>query len=154
MSAAPPSPDETSRKPVPWWLWVHVLSLEAPIVAVLWQSALAHAHGLRLPPMLGAGLALACWLIYVLDRTLDTLSAEGALDTRHVFYRRHRWFILLGVTPLVVAVLAWMAFFVIPEGVLWQALGLALLVALYLASWSAQGSRAWRDLRFSCSGLG
>lgn len=139
---------------MPWWLWAHVLSLEAPLVAVLWQSALAHAHGLTLPPMLGAGLALACWLIYVLDRTLDTLSTDVVLDRRHVFYRRHRRFILLGVVPPAFAALAWMALFVIPEGVLWQALGLSLLVALYLASWSAQGSRVWRDLLFSCAGLG
>lgn len=133
---------------------MHVLSLEAPLVAVLWQAALAHAHGLSLPPMLGAGLALACWLIYVIDRTLDTLGADEVLDTRHVFYRRHRRIILLGVVPPVLVALGWMALFVIPEGVLWQALGLSLLVALYLASWSARGSRAWRDLLFSCAGLG
>ncbi len=154
MSDATPIPDETARKPVPWWLWAHVLSLEAPLVAVLWQSALAHAHGLTLPPMLGAGLALACWLIYVLDRTLDTLSTDVVLDTRHFFYHRHRRLILLGVVPPAIAALTWMALFVIPEGVLWQALGLSLLVALYLASWSAQGSRVWRDLLFSCAGLG
>jgi len=139
---------------VPWWLWAHVLSLEAPLVAVLWQHALAHAHGLRLPPMLAPGLALACWVIYVIDRSLDTLSASSALDTRHRFYRKHRRLILLGVVPPALLALAWMALFVIPEGVLWQAVGLALLVALYLAAWSAQGSRLWRDLLFSCTGLG
>ena len=57
-----------------------------------------------------------------------------------------------GTIPLVA--LGCMALFVIAEGVLWQALGLSLLVALYLASWSAQGSRVWRDLLFSCAGLG
>ena len=91
----------------PWWLWAHVLSLEAPLVAVLWQHALAHAHGLRLTPMLDAGLALACWVIYVIDRTLDTFSAGNAeLSLRHVFYRRHRRVLLLGVIPAASLVLA------------------------------------------------
>jgi len=139
----------------PWWLWTHVLSLEAPLVAVLWQHALAHAHGLRLSPMLDLGLALACWVIYVIDRTLDTFSADKAdLSLRHGFYRRHRRVLLLGVIPAASLVLAWMALWEIPEGVLWQASGLALLVALYLASWAAQGSRVWRDLLISCAGLG
>lgn len=132
-----------------------MLSLEAPLVAVLWQHALAHAHGVHLPPMLDAGLALACWLIYVIDRTLDTLAHPAhALDARHAFYLCHRRVLLAGVLPPALLLLAWMAFFVIPEGVLWQALGLSLLVALYLASWPAQGAGRWRDLLFSCAGLG
>lgn len=140
----------------PWWLWPHVLSLEAPLVAVLWQAALAHAHGIRLTPLLSAGLALACWVIYLLDRTLDTYAVKGVheLDLRHVYYHRHRRLLLLGVMPPALLVLGWMALCVIPEGVLWQALSLALLVALYLASWSAKGSRISRDVFVSIAGLG
>lgn len=125
-------------------------------MAVLWQRALAHAHGIRLTPMLDAGLALACWLIYVIDRTLDTFAVDDAqeLDPRHAFYRRHRRILMFGVLPPAMITLAWMAFYVIPEGVLWQAVGLSLLVALYLASWSAQGSRVSRDVFISCAGLG
>ncbi len=133
-----------------------MLSLEAPLVAVLWQRTLAHAQGIRLTPMLDMGLALACWVMYVLDRTLDTLAAKNAtdLDVRHAFYHRHRRLLLLGVIPPALVTLAWMALYVIPEGVLWQAVGLSLLVALYLASWSAQGSRVSRDFFISCAGLG
>ncbi len=125
-------------------------------MAVLWQAALAHAHGIRLTPLLSAGLALACWVVYVLDRTLDTLGVRNpaALDVRHAFYYRHRRLVLLGVIPPALLLLAWMALWVIPEGVLWQAVSLALLVALYLASWSAQGSRVSRDVFVSCAGLG
>jgi hypothetical protein len=125
-------------------------------VAVLWQAALAHAHGIQLTPMLSVGLGLACWAVYLLDRTLDTYAVKnvGELDVRHQFYHRHRRVMLLGVIPPVLLVLGWMALWVIPEGVLWQAVGLALLVALYLASWSAQGSRLSRDVFISCAGLG
>jgi len=149
-------PEHESAQATPWWLWPHVLSLEAPLVAVLWQRALAHAHGIRLTPLLDAGLALACWVIYVLDRTLDTFASNsaGELDLRHAFYHRHRRVLLLGVLPPALMTLAWMALNVIPEGVLWQAVGLSLLVALYLASWSAQGSRISRDFFVSCAGLG
>jgi hypothetical protein len=149
-------PASATVRRTPWWLGPHVLSLEAPVVAVLWQAALAHAHGVRLTPMLGAGLALACWVIYVLDRTLDTLGVAdpATLDLRHAFYHRHRRVLLLGVVPPALLLLGWMALCVIPEGVLWQALGLALLVALYLAGWSSAASRVSRDVFVACAGLG
>lgn len=122
-------------------------------MAVLWQTALAHAHGISLTPMLNVGLALACWVIYLLDRTL-AVKSPADLDVSRAFYHRHRRVLLLGVIPPVLLLLAWMALYVIPEGVLWQAVSLALLVALYLASWSAQGSRVSRDVFISCAGVG
>ncbi|HEY1051992.1 MAG TPA: hypothetical protein VGE39_19615 [Prosthecobacter sp.] len=150
-----PASQPTPRTP-PWWLWPHVLSLEAPLVAVLYQLMLMHVHGVTFTPMLHVGLGLACWVVYVLDRTLDTFGAksEGGLDVRHAFYFRHRRVVLWLVLPVAAVVEFWLAFFVIPEGVLWQAAGLALLVALYLASFSAQGSRRSRDLLVMCAGLG
>ncbi|OYW76227.1 MAG: hypothetical protein B7Z37_09880 [Verrucomicrobia bacterium 12-59-8] len=156
MNDLPPASELAHARHTPWWLWPHVLSLEAPVVAVLWQAALAHAHGIRLTPMLTVGLALACWVVYLLDRTLDTYSVKSVaeLDVRHLFYHRHRRVLLLGVLPPALVLQTWMALWVIPEGVLWQAVSLALLVALYLASWSAQGSRVSRDVFVSCAGLG
>ncbi|MBN8421186.1 MAG: hypothetical protein J0L73_19880 [Verrucomicrobia bacterium] len=156
MNALSPASESAHVRRTPWWLWPHVLSLEAPVVAVLWQAALAHTHGIRLTPLLGVGLGLACWVVYLLDRTLDTYGVKsvGELDVRHVYYHRYRRVLLLGVIPPAVLALGWMALYVIPEGVLWQAVSLALLVALYLASWSAQGSRVTRDVFISCAGLG
>lgn len=133
-----------------------MLCLHAPVVAVLWQAALALAHVIRLTPMLSAGLALACWVVCLLDRLLDPAAVKGCdgPDVLQAFSQRYRRVILLGVVPPALLLLAWMALFVVPEGVLWQALSLALLVALYLASWSAQGSRLSRDVFVSCAGLG
>ena len=156
LTALPPVSEPTPARRTPWWLWPHVLSLEAPMVAVLWQAALAHAHGISLTPLLGLGLGLACWVVYLLDRTLDTFAVQSTaeLDVRHAFYHRHRRVLMLGVLPPALMLLGWLALFVIPEGVLWQAAGLGLLVALYLASWSAQGSPFTRDVFISCAGLG
>ncbi|MDI1315364.1 hypothetical protein [Prosthecobacter sp.] len=156
MSELSPASEPAHAQRTPWWQWPHVLSLEVPVVAVLWQEALAQAHGIRLTPLLNVGLGLACWVIYLLDRTLETLAvtSSAGMDVSGLFYHRHRRVLLLGVIPLVMLLLGWMALYVIPEGVLWQAVSLALLVALYLASWSTQGSRVSRDVFISCAGLG
>lgn len=156
MTEATPASQSAPAPSTPWWLWFHVLSLEAPLVAVLWQRALAYAHGIRLTPLLDVGLALACWVIYVIDRTLDTFSVKAGapLDLRHAFYQRHRCILMGGVIPPALITLVWMALYVIPEGILWQSVGLSLLVALYLASWSAKGSRISRDIFTSLAGLG
>src|SRR5580693_4601800 len=88
------------------WLWPNLLSLDAPIVALLWQILFArcfHARVGFLPSLL---LVLAVWLIYAADRTLDALrgvtwSGTAALP-RHEFYRRH-WRALLPLWLLVLA---------------------------------------------------
>ena len=56
----------------PWWLWPNLLSLDAPILAVLWQDFLSHRYAvpLRLPGRLA--LFLTVWAIYVADRLLDS----------------------------------------------------------------------------------
>jgi hypothetical protein len=119
-------------KSPPWWLWPHVLSLEAPLVAVLWQMGLAKAHGLHLMPMVHVGLGLVVWIIYVLDRLWDTFRQPKAeLDVRHAFYRRHRVLSMALLMPLALAAAAWIALKEIPEGILWQAVSIAVFVALY-----------------------
>lgn len=101
-------------------------------MAVLWQAALAKAHGVHLMPVLHAGLALCVWVIYVLDRTWDTFRADAAaLDVRHAFYRRHRVLFLTVVLPVACLALGWMALYEIPEGVLWQAVSIAVFTGLY-----------------------
>ncbi len=143
-------------KTMPWWLWAHALGLDAPLVAVLWQRMLAHAHGVQLTPMLDTGLALACWVVLVLDDTLGNFTAKQASGPglRRAFFLCHRRVLLHVIVPTALVLLAWIAFYVIPEGVLWQAAGMSLLVALYLSSWTTQTGRMTRDLLISCAGLG
>jgi hypothetical protein len=53
----------SSPSRIPWWLWPNVLSLDAPLVAVLWQAALAKVHHVAIMPGLHVALFLAVWLI-------------------------------------------------------------------------------------------
>ncbi len=75
------------------WLWPNLLSLDAPVVALLWQILFARCFHARLELLPSVLLALAVWLIYAADRTIDSWTGSSALP-RHDFYRRH-WKALL-----------------------------------------------------------
>lgn len=136
----PDDPEHERQAKTPWWLWPHVLSLEAPLVAVLWQMMLARVHRVALMPGTTLGLALAVWLVYVTDRVFDGWKKGGAAtDLRHAWYARHRKLVLFVLMPAAVAALAWSALWQIPEGLLWQCVSLAMLVVVYLASFPARG---------------
>lgn len=74
------------------WVWWHLLSLDAPTVAVVWCWFFAAAFGLSLPPTALITLALGTWCVYVADRLLDgwRLTDMTGLRDRHWFYLRHR----------------------------------------------------------------
>lgn len=77
---------------IPLWLWPNVLSLDAPIVAMVW---LAMFSGAWIPfqewqayPALGFGV----WGVYLFDRLMDIKlldPADPRLGLRHEFIRRH-----------------------------------------------------------------
>src|SRR5512140_3956356 len=73
------------------WLWPNLLSLDAPIVALLWQLLFVRCFHGSLGTLPAALLAVAVWLIYVADRTLDAWRGMPgtAEQPRHQFYRRH-----------------------------------------------------------------
>lgn len=125
----------------PLWLWPHLLSLEAPLVAVAWMAGLAHLH--RVTPMPGVlpGLGLCVWVIYVLDRLLDTLGkSDSELDQRHLFHRRHRLG-LLATVAVSIGIASWLAFWVVPADLMWQGALLGIPVLFYLAIYAAKGSQ-------------
>jgi hypothetical protein len=77
------------------WLWPNLLSLDAPLVALLWQILFLrcfHATSRPLPSVL---LVSVVWLIYAADRALDAWRGSD-LRPRHEFYRRH-WRALLPI---------------------------------------------------------
>ena len=76
----------------PWWLYANLLSLDAPIVAVVWLGAFSRAFDSSVAFSVYAVLFLAVWSIYVADRLLDSLRQQNwSLATqRHRFVRRYQ----------------------------------------------------------------
>ena len=112
-------------------MWPNLLSLDAPVVALLWQILFARCFHARVDFLPSVLLVLAVWLIYAADRTLDAWTGSGERP-RHEFYRRH-WRALLPLWIFVLAAgsaLAWMQ--LTPE-LLFNGLALGATVALYFA---------------------
>ncbi|MEO8204792.1 MAG: hypothetical protein ABI615_01335 [Chthoniobacterales bacterium] len=83
-------------KPVPFWLWLNVLGLDAPLIAVLWQNAFAVAFGISLQPPMRIGLFCAVWVIYLGDRLLDgmRLNITSSSAARHQVAARYPFLII------------------------------------------------------------
>ncbi|MEM6429125.1 MAG: hypothetical protein AAF708_07780 [Deinococcota bacterium] len=95
-----------------WWQVPTLLSLDAPLVAYVWQQLITSAFGIRLSWQLASLLVCSVWLVYVADRCLDarTLSLQTASTARHRFYvvqGRKMWLAWAGV--LAISVLLSMA---------------------------------------------
>ena len=95
--------------PTPAWLWPNLLSLDAPLIAVLWQSFLAQRFIVPLRPTARIALFLTVWAIYIADRLLDVRHpAVTAESERHRFYRRHRasaGYLLVGLLAATLAII-------------------------------------------------
>jgi hypothetical protein len=83
-------------------LW-HLVSLDAPSVAVLWTWFIATSTHIRLPLASTLSMAIAVWMLYAADRlmdarVIDTPSARpDDLEARHFFHHRHRTLFLVGI---------------------------------------------------------
>jgi len=137
------APSTTSNPRVPWWLWLNVLSLDAPIVAVLWQAALATVHDIHLPQVCYLTLGLAVWLIYMVDHTLDGLGNVDPkrVTARHAFYRRNRMLFMFVVIPAATLLLGLLALTAIPQGIMWRGFILGMVVGVYLLHYAARKTR-------------
>jgi hypothetical protein len=83
-------PSQSEEHPAPLWLWPNLLSLDAPLVAMLWQGFLAYRFSIPLRPAGRLVLGLTVWAIYLLDRLLDARKPPPNVEpARHRFYRRH-----------------------------------------------------------------
>jgi hypothetical protein len=113
------------------WLWPNLLSLDAPIVALLWQILFARCFHVRVDPLPSVLLVLAVWLIYAADRTLDAWTGEN-LRPRHEFYRRH-WRALLPLWILALGVGSALAWTRLTPEMRYSGFALAAAVVLYFA---------------------
>jgi hypothetical protein len=80
-------------------IWLNLLCLDAPLVAVAWQWLFARSFGARLDWSLRLLLFLTAWLIYLGDRFADTilLPADAPRSERHRFCQSHipAWWIAI-----------------------------------------------------------
>ena len=83
-----------SRSP---WLWLNLVCLDAPLVAICWQWIFAHSFHLSVPVGHRAALFLTAWVIYLADRFGDSVSliTEQPKSVRQQFCLRHKsiWFV-------------------------------------------------------------
>lgn len=97
---------------IPCLAWPSMLSLDAVMVAVVWQQLLMRGfchRGSTWPECISLGATV--WLIYVADRLLDgaRLDVNVPHALRHAFYLHHRrifltlWIVVLAVSAFVVA---------------------------------------------------
>ena len=117
------------------WLWPNLLSLDAPLVALLWQVLFVRCFHGSLGLLPAALLAVAVWIIYVADRTLDAWrGAPGTAEQpRHEFYRRH-WRVVLPIWVGALGTGAWLAWSRLPGPLFAEGVAVASATALYLAA--------------------
>ncbi len=149
-----PSFSTTTFLPRPLWLWPHLLSLEAPLVAVAWTWGLAKLHQMSIMPGVLPGLGLCVWIVYVLDRVLDGIHHSlKPLDVRHEFHRRWRGLLLVAV-GIALGILGWLALWVVPAALMWQCVALGLLMLLYLAVYPGTERKMVHRLLIQLSSFG
>ncbi|MBS1854780.1 MAG: hypothetical protein JST11_05410 [Acidobacteria bacterium] len=132
----------------PLWLWPNLLSLDAPLIAVLWQDLLAWRYQVPLHPPARIALFLTVWAIYIADRVLDARRPPTAFEpARHRFYRRHRRFavallgVLLAATGAIAAL--WLRPAVLRNGLVPLAAVAVYLAAVHLGGGSRQVAKEW-----------
>jgi hypothetical protein len=89
VSHAEMAPDSLAKRPL---LWLNLVCLDAPLVAVVWQCFFARAFEVRVRPQEAAALFFTAWGIYLFDRLLDSLRLRdgGEQSVRAQFCRRHQ----------------------------------------------------------------
>ncbi len=114
------------------WLWANLLSLDAPIVAVLWQQLFTRT--LHVPATKASAITLAAtvWVIYASDRVLDAVRAIGH-SARHRFYRQH-WRTVVPVLLAALLLAAWCALTGIRKPVLHNGIAMLAIVAVYFGA--------------------
>jgi len=128
-----------------WWLLPNLLSLDAPLVAVVWMWILAKSMRVMYVDSYSYWLvAGAVWSIYVLDRVMDVWRLKKAeakgedipvtpLSPRHHFHWKYRS-ILLTLVVAVVIYSIYAAFNIASENLLTAGFTGVFLVIVYLVA--------------------
>jgi hypothetical protein len=137
--------DSTLRLRTRPWIWPGLLSLDAPIISVMWLVLFSRALRVRVPAAETAVLAMAVWLIYVADRILDSFreSERVPLAPRHQFYKEYRAAFVLPFCAILLLA-AWMAWTKLDVRTLRGGVVLSAIVAAYFGVVHLSGSKAQR----------
>lgn len=88
-------------------MYPNVLSLDAPIVAIVWLYVFAKTWDVNyVEPLLPVVLGLFVWIVYATDRLLDCkLKPDTSFPLRHQFHQNHaRKFIIAIVVASIVTI--------------------------------------------------
>ena len=117
----------------PKWLLPNLLSLDAPIVAVVWAWMFAQSWRVQ---WVNANIYLllpgVVWIIYCLDRYLDNKVSEnkrGEHSARHAFHQRHWWWFRIGI--YIVAGFCAATLLQLPLSIFFHAIPILILVCVY-----------------------
>lgn len=111
----------------PPWMRLHLMSLEAPLIAVLWAIALAKVNHQPFLPEFGMALFVVVWFIYLLNHLVAPTETR---DPRHLGSRLSR-FSLLILMLLLMALGVRLALYHLPMPLMASGLQLCGLVAGY-----------------------
>lgn len=138
-----------------WWQWMTILSLDAPIVAMLWQWLLARVARVPLGWQHTFILGISVWLAYAADRWIEgwRLQPDQIRTQRHHFYQRRRWpLAYLGLAALGADLT--IALLCLPAREIEAGLILLVPVAAYLLSHQlVHRHHAWRAPKEICVAL-
>lgn len=110
------------------------MSLDAPLIAILWQALFLKCFRESSDPLRLVSLGIGVWLLYVADRVLDGRKnpAPSAEAPRHRFYRAHRRALLPWIAAFS-AITAWLSLDSLPVPLLADYLALGCVVSIYFA---------------------
>lgn len=86
-------------------VWMNLVCLDAPLVAVSWQWLFARSFRIEIPPGTTPALFLTAWLIYLADRLADarSLGAAPVVSLRQRFCLRHEKAWIAAVVVIAIA---------------------------------------------------
>lgn len=116
----------------PFWLWLNITGLDAPIVAVCWQYFFASNYNIKIPFSNYLVLFLVVWVIYSVDRLLDSRVIRNDVNatSRHRFYYQN-FKALLFITVIISGLTIVLCLTSIPLAVLKFGITISCLVGVY-----------------------
>jgi hypothetical protein len=115
-------------------VWLNLVCLDAPIVALAWQWLFARGYDIPIRISSRAALFLTAWLIYLADRFVDTVSLQTSSPNslRQEFCSRHQrlWILIMLVIALCDGWIIWRQ---LDRSTLLTGAGIGILALGYLA---------------------